>query len=249
MALNHTTKPLKSCVIIGGGIAGSAIARVLSERGVETTLLEKSGQLTSGATWHAAGLVTRFAGSSKVKKVHVRALNLLTDLHNEHDIGLHLPGSIRLIEKNNEGRLYEAKQHVAMATLFDDEEFPTKMIDIDEIKEKHPLVNTDNIECAIWTPSDGDIDPTSLTNCVAKLARQHGTKIKFNQEVNAIERTSKNGTNTFTIKTTTGKYLSEGAAREWSTVVDISITHPSFKRVPWSSPRSPLSKTPKQVFF
>ena len=46
-----------------------------------------------------------------------------------------------------------------------------------------------------------------------------------------------------------GKYLSEGAAREWSTVVDISITHPSFKRVPWSSPRSPLSKTPKHVIF
>ena len=46
-----------------------------------------------------------------------------------------------------------------------------------------------------------------------------------------------------------GKYSSEGAAREWSTVVDISMTPPSFKLVPLSLPRSPLSKTPKQVFF
>ena len=46
-----------------------------------------------------------------------------------------------------------------------------------------------------------------------------------------------------------GKYSSEGAAREWSTVVDISITPLSFKLVPLSLPRSPLSKTPKQVFF
>eukprot|EP00035_Acanthoeca_spectabilis_P006564 m.126257 g.126257 ORF g.126257 m.126257 type:complete len:90 (+) comp13565_c0_seq5:1686-1955(+) len=58
-------------VIVGGGIAGASIARVLSRRGVDVTLLEKSGQLCSGATWHAAGLVTRFAGSSKLKKIHV----------------------------------------------------------------------------------------------------------------------------------------------------------------------------------
>ena len=49
-----------SAVIVGGGIAGVTIARLLAQRGVGTTLLEKSGQLTSGATWHAAGLVTRF---------------------------------------------------------------------------------------------------------------------------------------------------------------------------------------------
>ena len=62
-----------SAIIIGGGVAGASIARWLSSRGVGVTVLEKAGQLCAGATWHAAGLVTRFGGSPKIKKVHVRA--------------------------------------------------------------------------------------------------------------------------------------------------------------------------------
>jgi dimethylglycine dehydrogenase len=230
------TKPLKSCIVIGGGIAGTAITRILSERGVDVTLLEKSGQLTSGATWHAAGLVTRFAGSSKLKKIHVRSLELLTHLHEttENGIGLHLPGSIRLIEKNHEGRLYEAKQHVDMARLFDDDGFITKMIDVDEIAEKHPLVNTDNIECGIWTPSDGDIDPTSLTNCVAKIARNNGAKFLFNQNVNSIKKIENN--RAFKVTTEGGEiYVADAvvnAAGLWSRgvseMVDLAISHPAF---------------------
>jgi hypothetical protein len=82
------------------------------------TVLEKT------STGHAAGLVTRFAGSPKLKKLHVRAMELLngmqdTALGNGDDIGLHRPGSIRLIEKGNANRLIEAKQHVAMAKLYD----------------------------------------------------------------------------------------------------------------------------------
>jgi dimethylglycine dehydrogenase len=228
------TRPIKSCVVVGGGIAGTAITRLLTERGVDVTLLEKSGQLTSGATWHAAGLVTRFAGSSKIKKIHVRSLDLLTDLHNttENGIGLHLPGSIRLIEKNHTGRLYEAQQHVDMAQLFDDSEHTTRMIDVDEIQEKHPLVNTDNIECGIWTPSDGDIDPTSLTNCVANIARHAGAKILFNQHVQTIQKTN----NSFQLTTKEGEtYEADSvvnAAGLWSRgvteMMDPSMCHPAF---------------------
>ena len=233
--LAKTAPKIQSVVVIGGGIAGTSIARLLSERGVKTTLLEKSGQLTSGATWHAAGLVTRFGGSSKIKKIHVRALELLTDLHNttENGIGLHLPGSIRLIEKNHPGRLFEAKQNLAMARLFDDDEFPTRMIDVDEIQELHPLVNVDNIECGIWTPSDGDIDPTSLTNCVAALARGHGATIKFNQQVSSVE---KNNSGSFHITTSAGETYDcdavVNAAGLWSRgvtdMMDSNMSHPAF---------------------
>ena len=101
----------RSTIIVGGGIAGASLSRVLAQRGVAVTLLEKAGQLCSGATWHAAGLVTRFGGTSKVKKMHVRALELMTSLHEEHDVGLHLTGSIRLINKGDDSRRREAKQH------------------------------------------------------------------------------------------------------------------------------------------
>ena len=95
---------MASCIIVGGGVAGACLSRTLAQRGIQVTLLEKSDLLCSGATWHAAGLVTRFGGSPKIKKIHVRSLQLLNELNEEWEggISLHTPGSIRIIEKGNE---------------------------------------------------------------------------------------------------------------------------------------------------
>ena len=60
---------------------------------------------------------------------------MMVALQEEHDIGMHTPGSIRLIEKGNEARLLEAQHHVALAALYDDPEFPTRMIDVDEVRD------------------------------------------------------------------------------------------------------------------
>uniref|UniRef100_A0A7S2WIX2 Dimethylglycine dehydrogenase n=1 Tax=Mucochytrium quahogii TaxID=96639 RepID=A0A7S2WIX2_9STRA len=177
----------KDVVVIGGGIAGATITRALSNAGVNVTLLEKAGQLCSGATWHAAGLVTRFGGSPKLKKVHVRSLALLCELEEKFGIGLHTPGSIRIIEKGNHNRYLEAKQNVAMAALYDDPAYPTSLISREEVAALHPLLDIDNVECGVYTPHDGDVDPTSLTNCVAKMAKENGASIRFNAEVERIE--------------------------------------------------------------
>ncbi|GBG33309.1 Dimethylglycine dehydrogenase, mitochondrial [Hondaea fermentalgiana] len=185
--------PPKNVVVVGGGVAGATISRVLAAKGVQVTLLEKAGQLCSGATWHAAGLVTRFAGSPKLKKIHVRSLELMTELHDKHNVGLHTPGSIRIIEKGNEGRLREAHQHVAMAKLFDDPMYPTTMISRDEVAALHPLLDTSDVECGVYTPYDGDVDPTSLTNTVARLAREDGAKVRYNAEVTKIEASNTPG--------------------------------------------------------
>ena len=176
-----------SAIIIGGGVAGASIARWLSSRGVGVTVLEKAGQLCAGATWHAAGLVTRFGGSPKIKKVHVRALELMTALHDESEgCGLHLTGSIRLIEKGDGDRLLEAKQHLAMARLYDDPALPTSMIGADEIARLHPLVDVSNIECGVFTPRDGDVDPTMLTTAISRVATAHGAQFRFNAEVRDV---------------------------------------------------------------
>ena len=177
-----------SAIVIGGGVAGASIARVLARAGVGVTILEKAGQLCGGATWHAAGLVTRFGGSPKIKKVHVHALRLMTQMHDEHDIGLHLTGSIRIIEKGNADRLTEAKQHVAMAALYDDPGLPTSMISAEEVAALHPLVDVSNVECGVYTPRDGDIDPTLLTTCIAKLARADGATIRYDTEVEGVSK-------------------------------------------------------------
>lgn len=222
-------------VIVGGGIAGVALSKVLAGRGVQVMLLEKSGQLTSGATWHAAGLVTRFGGGSKLKKLHVRAIELLDRLHDEEEdgIGLHLSGTIRLIEKGDNDRLLEAKQHVGMARLYDDPAYPTEMICPGRISELHPLIDVSNIQAGVYTPHDGDIDPTSLTNCLAKRARQNGAELLMNQEVNAIE-TQPDGT--IRVSTTGGLTLESdivvNAAGLWSKKVSALAGLTDFKDHP-----------------
>ena len=222
---------LGSAIVIGGGIAGATIARELAKKGVGITVLEKAGQLCAGATWHAAGLVTRFGGSPKVKKVHVRALELMTDMHEQHDIGLHLTGSIRIIPKGEPDRLIEAKQQVAMASLYDDPALPTTLITPSEVAALHPLACVDNVEAAIYTPKDGDIDPTLLTNCVASLAKADGAKFQMNTEVLSISKRALDGK--FEVETSTGERLVADAvvncAGLWSRRFSnqLGMTHPA----------------------
>jgi len=109
--------PIRKCIVIGGGIAGASITRALARAGVQVTLLEKANQLCSGATWHAAGLVTRFGSSPKMKKLHVASLRLLTEMHDAHDIGLHLTGSIRIIEKGSRERYLEVRRPAGFCSL------------------------------------------------------------------------------------------------------------------------------------
>jgi len=217
---------------VGGGVAGASISRVLARSGVGVTMLEKAGQLCAGATWHAAGLVTRFGGSPKIKKVHVHALRLMTQMHEEHDVGLHITGSIRLIEKGNADRLVEAKQHLAMAALYDDPSLPTQLVSAEEVKALHPLVDVSGIECGLYTPRDGDVDPTLLTTCIAKLAQADGAMLRFNAEVEHISKRQDGG---FDVKLAgSGEPLTAdvvvNAAGLWSRKFSnqLGMAHPAF---------------------
>ena len=223
----------KSAIIIGGGVAGASIARELARKGVGVTLLEKAGQLCAGATWHAAGLVTRFGGSPKIKKVHVRALELMTEMHDMYDVGLHITGSIRLIETGNADRMTDAKQHVAMAALYDDPELPTSLISPEEVQALHPLVNVSGVQAGVYTPRDGDVDPTLLTTCIGKLAKQDGAKFVFNAEVDTITRREDG---VFEVVTAEGNHYEADAvinaaglwSRRFSRQLGLESTHPAY---------------------
>jgi dimethylglycine dehydrogenase len=80
----------------------------------------------------------------------LQSLRELTKLQEESDISLHLAGSIRIIEKGNLDRYKEAQQHVSMASLYDDPEFPTEMISPEEIMARHPLVNIDEVSLYLY---------------------------------------------------------------------------------------------------
>lgn len=207
------------CVIIGGGVAGTSLSWMLAQKGIPVTLLEKSNFLCAGATWHAAGLVTRFAGSPKLKKIHVRSLALLNELHEttEGGISLHTPGSIRIIPKGDHDRFMEAKQHIAMAKLYDDPLYPTSLISPEEIEALHYLVDVNDVECGVYTPNDGDIDPTSLVTCISAKAKSLGADYRTKAHVDRVERHSSGG---FTVHTSDGQSFScamlVNAAGLWS---------------------------------
>eukprot|EP01063_Lacrimia_lanifica_P029277 TRINITY_DN442_c0_g2_i1.p1 TRINITY_DN442_c0_g2~~TRINITY_DN442_c0_g2_i1.p1 ORF type:complete len:1298 (+),score=497.22 TRINITY_DN442_c0_g2_i1:111-4004(+) len=218
-------------IVIGGGIAGASITRALAKRGVQVTLLERSKQLCSGATWHAAGLVTRFGGSPKLKKLHVQSLAMLREIHDAEDVGLHLTGSIRIVHKNDPDRLLEAKHHVELARLYDEADLPTRLIGTDEIKALHPLIDTGDVEAGVYTPMDGDIDPTLLTTHVAKLAKQDGAEIVFGADVKDIDR---RGQGEFVVTTHNGHaYTADGVVNAtglWSQEFSqqLGLPHPAM---------------------
>ncbi|CAJ1457283.1 unnamed protein product [Effrenium voratum] len=175
---------LQNGVIVGGGVTGAAMLYQLAKRGVKCVLFEK-GELTCGATWHAAGLVTRFHGGNNFRLWHDEGVNLFTKWQKEGtELSFHTPGSVRLIPDQKD-YISEAKYQVSKAKifsgLFECEEH--HMISPDEIKEKHPLVSLDGIYGGIYTTGDGHIDPSSVTNAFAERARALGGVIEQKTEV------------------------------------------------------------------
>eukprot|EP01084_Bolivina_argentea_P009186 17180_1 len=179
-----------SNVVIGGGVLGSSMLYHLTKAGMSDSILLEKGNLTCGTTWHAAGLVTYFHPGSGLRKIHNYSVNLYKELENEtgKDVSFQTPGSIRLIENNND-RIDEAKFQMSKSKLYDN---PQYLISPKEIEELHPLINVnmdgnDSIWGGIYTPEDGHIDPTSLTNAFVAGAKLYGGKIFQNTPVNKLE--------------------------------------------------------------
>ncbi|XP_064609043.1 dimethylglycine dehydrogenase, mitochondrial-like [Liolophura sinensis] len=170
-------------VIIGGGVIGTSTAYHLAKRGVPQVVLLEKSELTAGSTWHAAGLIAYFNPGINVKRVHYDSLQLYAKLpeETEQEIGLHVPGSIRLAttpERVDEFRYQMQRQGWHSAAQ--------RIIGPDEIKQLHPLLNTENILAGLYNEGDGYVDPYSLTHALAIGARKHGAKLLTNTGVNSM---------------------------------------------------------------
>ena len=175
-------------VVIGGGVVGVAALYHLARKGWgdDVVLLEKA-ELTSGSTWHAAGLLPLFNMSYSVGQIHKYSVQFYQDLEKEtgQAVGFKQVGNLRLAM--NDDRMDEYYQYAATArTIGIDVQFLTP----DEIKKLWPLCNLDGLVGGIFHPDDGYIQPADLTQALAKGARAHGAKIYRNTRVLAIEQTS-----------------------------------------------------------
>ncbi len=166
----------KGCkvVVIGGGVAGCSTAYHLAKFGWKDTILLERDQLTSGTTWHAAGLVSQLGPSAAITKIRKYSLELYKKLEKEIDFssGLKLNGALSIA--TTPGRWQELKRQATTAQLYD---VDVEVLNIDQIKKIYPVINDENIKGGIFMPGDGQADPIGVTNLLAKAAKKEGVKI------------------------------------------------------------------------
>jgi dimethylglycine dehydrogenase len=178
-------------VVIGGGVVGVGALYHLAKKGWgdDVVLVEKA-ELTSGSTWHAAGLLPLFNMSYSVGQVHKYSVNLYRTLEEEtgQSVGFKQVGNLRLAMNND--RMDEYYQYAATAkTIGIDVEFLTP----EQIGKLWPLCNTEGLVGGIFHPDDGYIQPADLTQALAIGARARGATIYRNTPVVAIEQATSGG--------------------------------------------------------
>ena len=174
-------------VVIGGGVVGVGTLYHLAKKGWSDVVLVERRELTSGSTWHAAGLLPLFNMSYSVGQIHKYSVELYRTLEEEtgQNVGLRLVGNIRLAM--NRDRMDEYRQYAGVAsTIGVDVEFLTPA----EVKEIWPLCNIDGLIGAIRHPGDGYVQPADLTQALATGARRRGAELYRNTTVTAISRTT-----------------------------------------------------------
>ena len=178
-------------VVIGGGVVGVSALYHLARKGwgEDVVLLEKA-ELTSGSTWHAAGLLPLFNMSYSVGQVHKYSVNLYRQLEEEtgQPVGFAQVGNLRLAM--NDDRMDEYHQYAATARTIGIE---VRFLTPEEIGSLWPLCNTEGLVGGIFHPEDGYIQPADLTQALAKGARARGATIYRNTAVLDIEQATSGG--------------------------------------------------------
>ncbi len=175
-------------VVIGGGVVGVSTLYHLVKKGWSDSVLVERKELTSGSTWHAAGLLPLFNVSYSVGQIHKYSVNLYRSLEAEtgQAVGFRPVSNIRLARTKD--RWDEYHYYAGISKTIGGIE--VRFLDPDELKAIWPLCNTDGILGAMQHPQDGYIQPADLTQALARGARAGGGEINRNTSVVGIERTA-----------------------------------------------------------
>ena len=173
-------------VVIGGGVVGVSTLYHLTKKGWSDVVLLERTELTSGSTWHAAGLLPLFNMSYTVGQLHKYSVDLYKRLPAEtgQDVSFHVTGNLRLATCRD--RMDEYKKYCGTANTIG---VPFQLISPAEVKELWPLVNlggdadTPAVIGALYHPDDGHIAPADLTMALRKAARAAGAEINEQTEV------------------------------------------------------------------
>jgi 4-methylaminobutanoate oxidase (formaldehyde-forming) len=172
-------------VIVGGGVIGCSVAYHLAKIGWTDVVLLERQQLACGTTWHAAGLVGQLRPSMNMTRLARYTRELYEDLEAEtgQATGYHQSGSISIAV--NEERFEELRRSASMAKVFGLE---VNVITQSDIRDRAPLLHTDDVIGGIHIPSDGYANAIDVTQALAKGAREGGVQIVQNCKVTAIHQ-------------------------------------------------------------
>jgi glycine cleavage system aminomethyltransferase T/glycine/D-amino acid oxidase-like deaminating enzyme len=171
------------CVIIGGGVAGTSIAYHLAQLGWSDVVLLDRRELTSGSTFHSAGLVGQLRSSVSLTRMMMYSVELYRTLGGgDFDPGWTECGGIRLACTPE--RWEETRRQAGWAKTFG---LPLELISPEEARERFPLMVTDGVIGASWLPTDGYLDPSQLTYALADGARRGGCTLLTGTRVTGID--------------------------------------------------------------
>ncbi len=161
-------------VIIGGGVGGCSIAYHLTKMGWTDVVVLERGELTCGSTWHSAGLVGQLRSDVNLTRMMQYSTQLYSRLKEEtgQDTGWRQVGGVRLASSPE--RMESLKRLVGLARAFG---MPLELISPQEAQQMFPLMTTEGVVGAAYTPTDGVVDPSMLTRALAAGARSRGARI------------------------------------------------------------------------
>jgi 4-methylaminobutanoate oxidase (formaldehyde-forming) len=170
-------------VIIGGGVGGCSIAYHLTQMGWKDVVVIERHELTAGSTWHSAGLVGQLRSDANLTRMMSYSTDLYRRLKNETgvDTGWREVGGVRLASSAE--RMEDVKRLVGMARSFG---MPMETLSPKEAYDMFPMMSLDGVQGAAYTPNDGVIDPTGLTNALAAGAKNRGARFLLDTNVEQI---------------------------------------------------------------
>ncbi len=233
-------------VVIGGGVAGCSVAYHLAKLGWKDTVLLERDQLTSGTTWHAAGLIGQLGATATITKLRKYSLNLYKELEKKTGLSTGLKQNGAITVASSAERLQELLRQATAAKLFD---VNVERLNKEQIKELYPVINNEDILGGVFMPEDGQADPVGVTNVLAKAAKMEGAKIF---EKTPVEKILVKNQKIAGVQTKFGKIDCEYvvlATGMWSRQigVDIDVSIPLYPNEHFYIITEPLDKLPKNL--
>jgi glycine cleavage system aminomethyltransferase T/glycine/D-amino acid oxidase-like deaminating enzyme len=171
------------CVIVGGGILGCSVAYHLTKMGWTDVVVLEQGRLSSGTTWHAAGLVGQLRAHEGMTQLIRYSTELYASLEAETGLGTGWKQCGSVTVARTEERMIQLRRTVSMAQAYGVE---AEVITAQRAQELWPVMQVDDVVGAVWLPGDGKANPTDLTQALAKGARTRGAKIFEKIQVTGI---------------------------------------------------------------